>query len=496
MARLRIRIELNRGGVGVPLRKFANLVDEAKKFLHLLAEDIQIDQTKGNWLGFDFGNESLNFTAEFVGPVTVAQVAAFHAAFDGTTSLRRITIAQFARITATIEQDERIGFGLYLSDDDNEPSEWRGLSPRDALRITDEIQMLSEASGEVGGYSGLPAVNTSVGAHLFSDRHERTFESTRWVDYLREVESSMDRRISHLENVVQGQSGLIEDLHLKSVATEESVHRLLSAVEDFCAQTTLQIEAITAPVVPSPIAPSPVAPEATQQPQPPAEAAITPPAVQPEPAPVSATETVSQPDPPSIKTSTASSWLTATSPALPPRTIELTAETQPVQLATVPTRDWRIAAGLAFLGIVVVIFGVWAWKNPFAKSPVQSVDATSGFSINSPAATPNAQPKSPAGPTQTAPPASPNTGAHVNLEASEFTWVSLRDAHGNLMLARLFVPGETYSFDSPNGAILRVGNASGVKVFLNGNAVGSLGLHGKVREIVFANGSYKLVPTD
>ena len=40
MARLRIRIELNRGGVGVPLRKFANLVDEAKKFLRLLAEDI------------------------------------------------------------------------------------------------------------------------------------------------------------------------------------------------------------------------------------------------------------------------------------------------------------------------------------------------------------------------------------------------------------------------------------------------------------------------
>ena len=258
MARLRIRIELNRGSVGVPLRKFANVVDEAKKFLHLLAEDIQVDQTKGDWLGVDLGNESPNFTAEFVGPVTPAQVAAFHAAFDGTTSLRRITIAQFARITAAIEQDELIGFGLYLSDEDREPSEWRCLSRRDALRITDEIQMLSQTSGEVGGESCLPAVaHTGVEAHLFSDRHERTFESTRWVDYLRAVESNMDQRIGRLEDTLQGQSGLIEDLHVKSVATEDSVRRLLIAVEDFCAQTTRQIEEITGPVAPSPVPPNP-----------------------------------------------------------------------------------------------------------------------------------------------------------------------------------------------------------------------------------------------
>ena len=114
MARLRIRIELNRGGVGVPLHKLASVVEEAQKFFYLLTEDVHIDQSQGEWLGFDFGNESLNFTAEFVGPVTAEQVAAFHAAFDGTTSLRRATISQFARITDSIEQDELIGFGLYL----------------------------------------------------------------------------------------------------------------------------------------------------------------------------------------------------------------------------------------------------------------------------------------------------------------------------------------------------------------------------------------------
>src|SRR5665213_2148373 len=248
MTRLRIRIELNRGGVGVPLHKLASVVEEAQKFFYLLAEDIHVDQTQGDWLGFDFGNESLNFTAEFVGPVTTEQVAAFHAAFDGTTSLRRATIAQFARITESIEQDELIGFGLYMQDDGNEPTEWRCLSRRDALRITEEIQLLIQASGEGGSESHLPVVtNTGAGARLFSDRRERGLESAKWAAYVREVEANMDRRLTRVENVIEGQGSLIEDLHVKSTATEDSVRKLLTAVEGFCAQTTRQLEAISAP---------------------------------------------------------------------------------------------------------------------------------------------------------------------------------------------------------------------------------------------------------
>ena len=36
MSRLRIRMELNRGGVGVPLHKLASVVDEAQKFFRML----------------------------------------------------------------------------------------------------------------------------------------------------------------------------------------------------------------------------------------------------------------------------------------------------------------------------------------------------------------------------------------------------------------------------------------------------------------------------
>src|SRR5262249_11161966 len=135
MSRLRIRMELNRGGVGVPLHKLASVVEEAQKFFRMLGDDVHIDNDRGEWLGLDFDNKSLNFTAEYVGPVEPAQVREFYAAFDGVTLMRRATIAQFARIADAIEEDELIGFGLYQNDQEIEPSEWRSLSKREALRI-------------------------------------------------------------------------------------------------------------------------------------------------------------------------------------------------------------------------------------------------------------------------------------------------------------------------------------------------------------------------
>ncbi len=258
MARLRIRIELNRGGVGVPLHKLASVVNEAQKFFHLLADDVHIDKGRGEWLGFDFDHESLNFTAEYVGPVTAEQVQAFYAAFDGTTSLRRGTIAQFARITDAIGEDELIGFGLYQSDDGAEPNEWRCLSRRDALRIAEEIQLLAGATEELDQSSHLPAVRDSIGTRLFGERRDRHLEQGKWVDYVREVETSLTERLTRVENKVEKHSGVIQELGSKSAATEESFRNLLSAVENFCDQATHQIERISPPtqaLLPAPAAP-------------------------------------------------------------------------------------------------------------------------------------------------------------------------------------------------------------------------------------------------
>src|ERR1700684_478282 len=175
MARLRVRLELNRRTAGVPLDKLASVVEETRKFFHLLAEDVHIEAERGEWMASDFDTESLNFTAEYSGPVTADQARAFGAAFAGATSLRRATIAQFTRIADFLGEDELVGFGLFQSDQEPEPTEWRCLSKRDAMRFGEEIKLLAEAAGEQLQETQLPAVmNGSIaGRRLFKDRRER-----------------------------------------------------------------------------------------------------------------------------------------------------------------------------------------------------------------------------------------------------------------------------------------------------------------------------------
>lgn len=594
MSRLRIRIELNRGGVGVPLHKLASVVEESQKFFCLLTEDVQIDQSKGEWLGFDFGNESLNFTAEFVGPVTAEQVTAFHAAFDGTTSLRRATISQFARITDAIEQDELIGFGLYLSDDGGEPTEWRCLSRRDALRITEEIQLLIAASGEEERESHLPAVAASgAGARVFSDRRERGMEAAKWAAYVREVEANVDRRITRVEQALEGQSGLIEDLHVKSSSTEDTVRKLLTAVEGFCAQTTRQLEAISTPAA-AIAAPAPAVVEAISEAPPanyqtalvaepvvgyvPIAETVHAPAVETVQTPIAETiqnpiietthapivettqapimETVQTPIVEDMHTPIAASSDTpvvetvqapiseavkapfketakepesppvkplprqpATQPSLQPRMSQAQAALKvppsrptPVELGWRQKLDWRLAGGAVLLVAGAVIMIAWAWQNLFSGPSVQRVAATSSsvLSVNTPSApsppagsADQSQPTAPPSLTQQSPAAGKSdthaaawTGQHVTLQASELTWVSAKDAAGTQMLARVFEKGDTKTLDLPNGATVRVGNAGGLSVLLNGTSIGAIGAHGQVRNVIFRNGSYKVVASD
>jgi hypothetical protein len=233
MSRLRIRMELNRGGVGVPLQKLASVVDEAQRFFRMLGEDVHIDKGSGVWLGCDFDNKSLNFTAEYVGPVDPAQIMKFYAAFDGVTSLRRATIAQFARIADSIDEDELIGFGLYQSDEESEPSEWRSLSKRDALRINEEIRLLLDRAGDGAAESRLPAaLDPSAAASLFRDRREH---------------GGLAERMARLENVVTKHSEEIESLRGNTANTEKNLQNLLVAVDTFCDRATRQMEKLPPP---------------------------------------------------------------------------------------------------------------------------------------------------------------------------------------------------------------------------------------------------------
>jgi cytoskeleton protein RodZ len=165
--------------------------------------------------------------------------------------------------------------------------------------------------------------------------------------------------------------------------------------------------------------------------------------------------------------------------------------------------DWRLAGGAALLVVGAVIMVAWAWQNLFSGPSVQRVAATSSPITSMPAPAVQAQPPAPLPQTQQFQTASKpaasgpaSTGQHVTLQASELTWVSTRTAAGTPMLARVFQKGDSQSLDLPNGATVRVGNAGGLSILLNGNPIATLGKRGQVREVVFRDGSYKIVVAD
>ncbi|HLH00113.1 MAG TPA: RodZ domain-containing protein [Bryobacteraceae bacterium] len=534
MARLRVRVELNRGGVGVPLHKLASVVHEAQRFFEMLAEDVHIAQDRGEWLGFDFDNESLNFTAEFVGPVSGQQAQAFYAAFDGVTSLRRATIAQFTQITEAIGEDELIGFGLYQSDQETEPGEWRCLSRRDALRIADEIQHLLGVAGEMQkATTHLPAIVDDAGARLFKDRAHRSValtDASKLPELVREVESNLSKRISRLEEDVESHTHSIRDLRESSAATEESFKGLLNAVENFCGQATRQLERLAPPSeLPAPI-------RAASMP------AVTAAAVPIAAVPIAAVPT----DAPAAAAPAPLVRAEIPAPA-PPQTPQPPEPPEPLPAASAG-RNWRALAVAGAVLLVLITAGLLWWpSHPSDQATSQSASSAAPSSVIVSSQTPESSQSVPntsqpgAGaptvrenkpnpvprkdsekehpspmPSRTQPvqppevtPAKETAAAdivapaesagevmRVEMEAQEPVWVMVTDNEGKILIARTLQANETRTLDLTAGATLRTGNAGGLRLRLNGKDLGTLGPTGKIRDVQFKAGAYKVTAPD
>ena len=90
-------------------------------------------------------------------------------------------------------------------------------------------------------------------------------------------------------------------------------------------------------------------------------------------------------------------------------------------------------------------------------------------------------------------PPEPNTGVmHIDLEAREAAWVSVTDVDGNTLLARTLQPNQTRSLELTKGATLRTGNAGALVIRFNGKDVGPLGPEGKIRDVEFRDGTFKI----
>ncbi|MDP8979091.1 MAG: DUF4115 domain-containing protein [Acidobacteriota bacterium] len=92
-----------------------------------------------------------------------------------------------------------------------------------------------------------------------------------------------------------------------------------------------------------------------------------------------------------------------------------------------------------------------------------------------------------------APPAAPILADRVQLDitVTEQTWLSL-SSDGKRIFSGVLLPNETKSLEGRDSATLRVGNAAGLEVRLNGKSIGPIGRRGQVRVVTFTRDSFQI----
>jgi cytoskeleton protein RodZ len=96
-------------------------------------------------------------------------------------------------------------------------------------------------------------------------------------------------------------------------------------------------------------------------------------------------------------------------------------------------------------------------------------------------------------PAASASPSHPNTPVRVELTADEPVWVLAR-SDGAYLFSGTLGAKETRTFEAASTILLRLGNAGGVTITLNGKPVGPVGPKGQVRTVQFTSGGFEIVP--
>jgi cytoskeletal protein RodZ len=96
-----------------------------------------------------------------------------------------------------------------------------------------------------------------------------------------------------------------------------------------------------------------------------------------------------------------------------------------------------------------------------------------------------------------APPAetNPNAPVQVELVAQEPTWVSVR-ADGQYSFSGTLDANQSRTVSANRNVVLKIGNAAGIDIRLNGKSIGPLGDSGTVRTIQFTSGGFHIVPRE
>lgn len=162
--------------------------------------------------------------------------------------------------------------------------------------------------------------------------------------------------------------------------------------------------------------------------------------------------------------------------------------------------DKRIGVSVGTLAAVVVacsFFYAW-WNKPSKPSHRESSDRESSSVAQVQTKLPDPSANASATVSGAVAPAGVNVSevangddmSHVvlNLSATERTWIMITSG-GKQIFAGMLEPSQTKTVSGVEAAWMKVGNAGGLEVRLNGKAIGPLGARGQVREVLFTPGN-------
>ena len=167
--------------------------------------------------------------------------------------------------------------------------------------------------------------------------------------------------------------------------------------------------------------------------------------------------------------------------------------------------------GLALVVVVTLICsGGYVWwqraerasahaAEPRTSAPVQSTPVATPLPAVVPEpsaeAAPTPAPVSDAPPQTAAPKAvAADAGAplHVELTSRKYVWVRA-SSNGKILFTVTMAPNETRSVDATGSLEVRLGNAGGVDISLNGKSIGAVGPEGQIRTVQLTPGGFNIV---
>jgi cytoskeletal protein RodZ len=176
-----------------------------------------------------------------------------------------------------------------------------------------------------------------------------------------------------------------------------------------------------------------------------------------------------------------------------------------------PGSGLRSNSSLPALGLVVLVIvacgAAYTWWQKIARSPAPAerrAEIVEAARAPEPAASPEAARSAPAPAAAGQPPAAPPETAaaadaagealRIALTAEEPTWVRAT-ANGKVVFSGIIQANETKALSAPDTVTLRIGNAGGVAISLNGKAIPAVGPKGQVRVVQLSpDGGVQVAP--